>query len=59
VSSIATLEKLVKALREKVRMLLKASQERSMSLERHRHSSKLSTFIQSEKYFSVPVTELQ
>jgi hypothetical protein len=36
-----------------------ASQERSMSLERHRHNSKLSTFMQSEKYFSVPVTELR
>ena len=57
--SIATLEKLVKALREKVRKLLKASQEQSMSLERHRHNSKLSTFMQSEKYFSGPVTELR
>jgi hypothetical protein len=59
VASIATLEKLVKALREKVRKLLTASQERSMSLERHRHNSKLSTFMQSEKYLSVPVTELR
>ena len=30
-----------------------------MSLERHRHNSKLSPFMQSEKYFSVPVTELR
>ena len=57
--SIATLEKLAKALREKVRKLLKAPQERSMSLERHRHNSKPSSFMQSEKYFSVPVTELR
>jgi Tc toxin complex TcA C-terminal TcB-binding domain len=36
-----------------------ASQERSMSLEPHRHNSKLSTFMQSAKYFVVPVTELR
>src|SRR5262245_45171488 len=34
-----------------------ASQERSTSLEPHRHHSKLSNFMQSGKYFSVPVTE--
>ena len=36
-----------------------ASQERSMSLKPHRHNSKLSTFMQSAKYFVVPVTELR
>lgn len=30
-----------------------------MSLEPHRHNSKLSNFMQSARYFSVPVTELQ
>jgi hypothetical protein len=30
-----------------------------MSLEPHRHNSKLSTFMQSAKYFVVPVTELR
>jgi hypothetical protein len=34
-----------------------ASQDRSMSRERHRHNSKLSSLMQSEKCFSVPVTE--
>jgi hypothetical protein len=36
-----------------------ASQERSMSLEPHRHNSKLSNFMQSARYVSGPVTELQ
>jgi hypothetical protein len=30
-----------------------------MSLETHRHNPKPSTFIPSEQYFSVPVTELR
>jgi hypothetical protein len=30
-----------------------------MSLEPHRYNSKLSNFMQSARYFSVPVTELQ
>ena len=41
------------------RSLPSASQERSMSLEPHRHNSKLSNFMQSARYVSVPVTELQ
>jgi hypothetical protein len=36
-----------------------ASQERSMSLEPHRHNSKVSNFIQRAGYVRVPVTELQ
>jgi hypothetical protein len=64
---MVTLEKLAKAV--KVRRSLKmtrdnraspsASQERSMSLEPQRHNSKLSNFMQSARYVSVPVTELQ
>jgi hypothetical protein len=64
---LTALEKLAKAV--KVRRSLKmtrdnraspsASQERSMSLEPQRHNSKLSNFMQSARYVSVPVTELQ
>ena len=57
VPPIATLEKLAKAVHN--RASPSASQERSMSLEPHRHNSKLSNFMQSARYVSVPVTELQ